>query len=104
MRTLTFALIAFGIAQVASAFVLAGGLRLALDAIGFAAFIPFALTLGCGVTNNKAVLIATVVLLLLAIYPCDLQHLAHAVAPVGIGLLVGTGLRLTLKQEVSDAS
>src|SRR5437870_3076709 len=104
MRTVTFALIAFGLAHLASAFVHTGGLRLALDAIGFAAFVPASLSIAAGVTNNKALLIATTIVLLLAVYPCDLAHLAHAVSPVGIGLLIGVGLRFTLKQEVPDAS
>lgn len=104
MRTLTFALIAFGIAHLLSAFIHTGGGRLALDAIQFASFVPFSISLGCAVTANKPLLIVLLVVLLLGLYPCDVQHLATGIAPVGIGILVGTGIRASLRQEAPGAS
>lgn len=107
MRTLAYALIIFALMQLASVFARHGapiGVQLALNTISFGGFAVFALSTACGITNNKPVLITTVIVLLLSIFPGDLQQLATAISPVGIGLLAGTGLRLTLKQEARDAT
>jgi uncharacterized membrane protein len=106
VRTLAYALIVFGVLHVASAFARHGapvGIQLALQSISFGSFAIVAFSTAAGITNSKPALIATVIVLLLSIFPCNMKRLATAITPVGIGLLAGTGLRLALKQEKADA-
>jgi hypothetical protein len=108
MKTFTYALITFSVLNLAGVLAVHGrvtGLQLALQAINTGLFSVASIATASAITGNKPVVIAMTIVLLLAIYPCDLQQFAHALTPIGVGLVVGTGVRAAIKKpEVSDAS
>lgn len=73
-----------------------GALVTVMDWLSFWAFLPFGLAVGCGVTNSKPLLIATTVVTVLIVAPRGIPTLSRALAPIGAGLLIGTGLQRTL--------
>ena len=101
MRTLVWFLIFLGLFNLAGALAKGhrNGMSLALAANALGAYSIVALATACGLTENKAILVATVVVVLLVCFPCDLHRLSTALTPVGVGLLLGMALRRTLPER-----
>jgi len=100
IRTFTHALV--GIAIVVIATTIAGrqnapGLQLVLQFIGAGSGIPFGLAFAVGMNNYKALTIPLVLAILLFAYPATMGDAASILAPIGIGLALGSLCQGVLK-------
>jgi hypothetical protein len=98
LRTLAYAAIILAALLILTSLVKAEGFTTVLRVIGFGAYFPFALTAAAVITNQRGVLIATAVIVVLSMVPCTMPELARAVAPIGIGMLVGMAAQHAIRE------
>lgn len=98
LRTLAHALIILAVMLITAALA-TRGLRTILEQVGFASFIPFALATAAATNNHKPLLISTIAITILLLIPCSISRLAHALVPIGAGILLGVALNKALTQE-----
>lgn len=79
-----------------------GLLRDVVHWLSFGAFVPFGLAFGSSMTKSKALLVTTTVVIVLIAAPRGVQAMSRAVAPLGVGVLIGAGLRSTIKEETHE--
>jgi hypothetical protein len=102
LRTLAYAAIILAGLLILSSLVKAQGFVAVLRVIGFGAYFPFALTAAAAITNQRGILIATALIVLLSVVPCTVQELARAVAPLGIGILGGVALQYAIRESSEE--
>jgi hypothetical protein len=66
---------------------------------GNSAFLTVSIAFGGAVTNQKGLVIALLLFVCLGVFPADLPHLARALAPIGLGILAGVGVRGLLEES-----
>ena len=96
-RTLAHALIVLAVVLVVAAFA-TRGFATVLKQLGFASYLPFALATAAAVNNQKGLLVATILVTILAIIPCAIAALAHALLPIGAGILLGTAVQRGMQE------
>lgn len=99
LRTLAYAAIILAGLLIVSSLVKAPGFAAVLGIIGYGAYLPFSLTAAAAITNQRGILIATALIVLLSVVPCTVQELARAVAPIGIGILGGVALQHAIRES-----
>lgn len=99
LRTLAYAAIILAGLLILSSLVKAEGFAAVLRVIGFGAYFPFALATAAAITNQRGILIATALIMLLSVVPCTVHELARAVAPIGIGILGGVALQHAIHES-----
>lgn len=96
-RTLTYALVILAAAHVLTLTVKVPAVVFLLTHAGFGGFLPLSLATASGITNDKAVLLATVALVLIFAIPGPIDRLASGLWPIGLGTvmgaLIGQGIR-----------
>jgi len=90
VRTLTFGLIALAITYIVATTVKVPSVVFLLHHAAFGGFLPLAFATAAGITNDKAVLVGTVALVLIVAISEPIGELANALWPIGLGVLVGT--------------
>ncbi len=73
----------------------------ALDAIGYAGFIPFSVASAIGLHDTKYLLLGLVAALFLTAECTNAHDLARVLLPIGAGLIVGQGVRRAMKEQVT---
>ena len=102
-RALVHTLIILAVATIGAS-IATRGFAIVLHHLSFGSFLPFALATAAAMNNQKGLLIATAGVTVLAIIPCSIQLLAHAVLPIGIGVLLGTGVQRAIRETTEQPS
>ena len=97
-RTLAYALIELTLVTLASKLVTKGGLKEILGALSWGSYVPLAIATAAAITDQKGLVIALVIITILIVIPTSLQAFARAILPTGAGILLGTGLRMAIKE------
>ncbi len=98
LRTLAYALIILAILLVISETVHRPGFAMLLGYLSFGSYVPFALATAAAINGQRGIVVAVVILAILSIIPCSIERFAHAVVPIGVGILAGEALRIALKE------
>jgi hypothetical protein len=89
-RTLTFALVFLAIAHVLALTLNVPAITFLLTHAAFGGYLPLSLATAAGITNDRGVLLGTVVLVLIFAIPGPITAVANALWPIGLGIVVGT--------------
>jgi hypothetical protein len=95
---MTYALIALT-GSYAIAFLRAPAIQFLAQHLSYAAGLPWAASLACGITRDRVALIVLVAVLVLFVAPNGIQNLAQALVPVGAGLVIGHFIGLGIREE-----
>gem|GEM_PF-4813272 len=98
VRTLAYALIALAVSYFV-AFFRAPAIQFLATQLGYAAGLPWAASVACGITRDRVTLIALVTILVLFIAPSGVHALARALVPVGAGLVIGQLIGQGIREE-----
>jgi hypothetical protein len=104
LRTLTFALVILAAIHLIAATIETRATLFFLERAGFGGFIPLSLAAAAGVTSDKSVLVATLLGVLLAVLPCSVAHLAHALTPLGLGVAAGVAICHGIRESKEEQS
>jgi len=74
------------------------GFAVVFDMLGTGGFIPFATSVTAAMQRQRGLVLVILLVTLLAAWPWTLVELEHLVVPIGVGILVGTGLRRILRE------
>lgn len=102
LRTLAYALIILAVLLVVSETVHRPGFAMLLRYLAFGSYVPFALATAAAINGQRGIVVAVVLISILAIIPCSIDTLAHAVVPIGAGILAGEALRIALHEASEE--
>lgn len=104
LRTLAYAAIILALLLVIDESVKRPGFLMILSYLRFASFIPFSLACAAAINGQRGIVVAVVLIAILSIIPCSIETLAHAVVPIGVGILAGEALRIALHEAQEDSN
>ena len=104
VRTLTFGLVFLAGFHLMAATLETRAIAFLLGWARFGGFIPLSLAAAAGVTRDKGVLVATLLGVLLAVLPCSVERLAHALTPLGLGTVAGVAIGLGIRESKEERS
>jgi len=96
LRTLAYAAIILAVLVMVQESVKLPGFVLVLGYLRFGSFVPFALATAAAINGQRGIVITVVILSVLSIMPCTIEVFAHALVPIGVGILAGTSLHTAI--------
>lgn len=102
LRTLTYALIILALLVILQSMNPAGAFAVIISWIAYGSYIPFSLSAAGAVTDSKAVIIGVFLITLLSAVPAPVEHVARAIAPIGVGIALGVGIRSGVQEAARE--
>lgn len=99
VRTLALALIILLALLLTNALVEQRTARAILAMLSFGAYLPVSLATAAAMTNVKGVAIGVLLITMITVIPCSMTVFAHAIVPVGAGILLGTALQHAINES-----
>lgn len=103
LRTLAHAVVILGVLLILESFLgSTPGFARLFAILGWGSFVPFSLCTAAGINNQRSIVIITVVSTLLSIWPANLDAVAHALLPVGAGILTGVSMSSAFRESKEE--
>jgi hypothetical protein len=98
IKTLIYALIALSAVHLIDRTTHLRAVEFLLHLAGWGGYLPLAIAIACGITNDRAALIATVIITVLVAIPGSITGVADALVPIGVGIVIGSLLHHAIKE------
>lgn len=102
IRTITYALIVLAAAYLLALTVHLPAITFFVSHAQWGGFLPLALATASGITRDRPVLIATVLVVLVVALPGPVENLASALWPIGLGIAIGTVIGAGIREATEE--
>ena len=75
------------------------GLKDVLSALSWGAYLPLAIATAAAITDLKGIIVALLAITVLITIPSGMPEFARAILPIGAGIILGTAIRVGIKES-----